>query len=634
MKIFSYKNLKAFVLGFLILILGSSLLVSAASKESIDYFTTQIDTRPDGSLQIIESITYNFGSNQKHGISRNIFLTSNNGPQLDINVIGVTDSVGNPYPYTTSIANNVLTIKIGDPNFLISGTKIYVIKYNVLKAIRNFSDHQELYWNVTSNDWDVPITMSEVSISLPRSLSSPQITCYTGPYGSKQQNCTFSINNTNVKYTLTKSLGPKEGFTIVLGFPNNYFQITNITNNNSPVKTTHSFSYYLKTLTDYIRIFGGLFIFILILTLIALFILLIIKFIFKILAKAKIADDIFSPYNKPRPFIPRALRGRPVVAEYEPPAGLSPIDVGTILDQKVDPTDLSSVIISLAIRGYLKIKYLETPALFNTKTKDFEFIKLKDGTDLTHPVDKWFFLLLFNTQNQIKLSDLIGVKGIMPQTLLKIEKDEKEYLVNQGYITSHSKPTTLHIIGLSSTIILFTLSYIPLFWYKFIPIFLVPFLMLIYLMFLCYICVTYTSGYRYQLTPQGLTVLSKILGFKEFLEVTEKDRVNFFNAPELKPEKFEEYLPYAMVLGVEDKWAQKFNQIYITHPTWYESPNMNTTAFNTLLFIQDLILLASSLNTKFNFSTNFGSSSGYSSGFSSGGGFSGGGSGGGGGSSW
>ena len=130
------------------------------------------------------------------------------------------------------------------------------------------------------------------------------------------------------------------------------------------------------------------------------------------------------------------------------------------------------------------------------------------------------------------------------------------------------------------------------------------------------------------LTPQGLVVLGKILGFKEFLQLTEKDKLRLLDAPELQPETFEKFLPYAIALGVEDKWAQKFATIYNTIPGWYEDPTI--TIFNSNVLVNNLNLFNNTLNFAFNINavgTNGGG------GFSGGGG-SGGGSGGGGGGSW
>ena len=129
-----------------------------------------------------------------------------------------------------------------------------------------------------------------------------------------------------------------------------------------------------------------------------------------------------------------------------------------------------------------------------------------------------------------------------------------------------------------------------------------------------------------KLTPKGMTALQKILGFREFLRYTETDRLKMMNAPSLKPEQFEECLPYAMVLGVEKEWAKKFEGIAVPAPAWYEDPTM--TAFNSSLFMANVMLFNSSFNRTFNIA-----SQPASSGFGAGG-FSGGGFGGGGGGSW
>ncbi len=128
-----------------------------------------------------------------------------------------------------------------------------------------------------------------------------------------------------------------------------------------------------------------------------------------------------------------------------------------------------------------------------------------------------------------------------------------------------------------------------------------------------------------QLTQKGLFVIKKILGFREFLQLTEKDKLEALNAPALQPELFEKFLPYAMVLGVEEKWAKKFEGIYHTIPNWYE--DASAIGFNSLLLAQSLREFNGSCGQAFSAPMPK-----MSSGFSKG--FSGGGSGGGGGRSW
>jgi hypothetical protein len=81
-----------------------------------------------------------------------------------------------------------------------------------------FDDHDELYLNITGDEWDVPISSSSVTIHLP--AEATDIICYTGPYGSTSQNC--SIDDTdkeNIVVTLTQPLYSYEGYTVAVSLP-------------------------------------------------------------------------------------------------------------------------------------------------------------------------------------------------------------------------------------------------------------------------------------------------------------------------------------------------------------------------------------------------------------------------------
>lgn len=127
--------------------------------------------------------------------------------------------------------------------------------------------------------------------------------------------------------------------------------------------------------------------------------------------------------------------------------------------------------------------------------------------------------------------------------------------------------------------------------------------------------------------------MDKIEGFRMYLSVAEKDRLNALNPPEETPQLFEKYLPYAIALGVEQKWAEKFSNILANAsmsgqayaPTWYYGPHWgsgNLTGFS------------SHLGTSFSHAIAAASSAPGSSSGGGGGGFSGGGGGGGGGGGW
>ena len=134
-------------------------------------------------------------------------------------------------------------------------------------------------------------------------------------------------------------------------------------------------------------------------------------------------------------------------------------------------------------------------------------------------------------------------------------------------------------------------------------------------------------------TLRGRQLLDEMLGFKDYLEIAEKNEMNLRNPPEKTPQLFEAYLPYALALDVDQLWAEKFSEVLASSretdgaaysPAWYggtwNSRSLNSTMSN----------LSGGLNTAISSSvTPPGSSSG-----GGGGGSSGGGGGGGGGGGW
>ena len=141
---------------------------------------------------------------------------------------------------------------------------------------------------------------------------------------------------------------------------------------------------------------------------------------------------------------------------------------------------------------------------------------------------------------------------------------------------------------------------------------------------ICVLGMIICAKYLPKRTSYGNEMLGKLRGFKNFLETTEKDKLEAMVMED--PNYFYNILPYTYVLGVSDKWIKKFETIALQAPSWYDSP----TKFNTIRF-------GTFMNNTMASAQNVMSSkpqSNSSSSKSSGGGISGGGSGGGGGGSW
>jgi hypothetical protein len=259
----------------------------------------------------------------------------------------------------------------------------------------------------------------------------------------------------------------------------------------------------------------------------------------------------------------RRLKGRPIVVQYIPPENISVTDMAFVGHRSFRAADISPVIIKLAMDGYIKIIYPKND--FFTRN-NYELVKAKKGDDTEDGAIKRIFEYLFSeSKDVVKINDLNRKEGskLLGDLGVLISDD----LLARGIFEKKNWLST-------------------------------------------------------KLSATGLDILWKLFGFERFLSATEKEKLELVNAPELGPKIFEKFLPYAMVLGVEKKWAKKFEGIFIAPPSWVEGYPTNRP-FSTLMFV----------NTINSFSSSVASHSTYSSG-GGGGGSSGGGSGGGGGGSW
>src|SRR3990172_12563180 len=210
-----------------IIIVTFSLLISSLSfpvySEEIRDFYSEIFISSDGSINVQENIEYDFGYELRHGIFREIPYEYEIGIKnynLRMNVIRVTDFKETPHKYKVSRERGRVNVKIGDPDKEITGVHEYRIEYFIDGAILFFKDHDELYWNVTGNEWKIPILKASAKMYFDGEIpEGDKATCYTGVYGSKSKDCSFSITPNGIEFNVSGSLRAGEGLTIVVGLP-------------------------------------------------------------------------------------------------------------------------------------------------------------------------------------------------------------------------------------------------------------------------------------------------------------------------------------------------------------------------------------------------------------------------------
>ncbi len=635
--------------------------------DKIHQYNSDIVVNKDGSINVVEKILYDFGDVPGHGIIRDLPVTYGSGAD-SVSVVfsdfSVTDESGNPYNFTQESDYYATSLKVGDSDKTVIGQHWYYLKYRAHSVVGDFSDHDELYWNVTGNYWDANVESSVVTVTVPGGgVRGKSATCYSGEFGEANHDCTAEVVSDNsYKFTLTKPVYGG-GFTIVAGFEKGVIDEPAFLNVSSD-------PHYADVYVD--GIFFGNLVYDLVKLRITpgehevLFKLSMYnnysekvnvvagetKTVRAVLEKNafwEFMSDIFPwilfGFGMLCVFLLWFFKGRDpkgrgvVMPLYEAPDKLSPGEVGVIYDEVAHLHDISASIVNMAVKGYLKIEKVEKDKKwyrFGDQSEYF-FLLQKDATDAKDLEDfeKKIFAGIFPKGCKSRVSMQSLGKRFYP-VLPKVKEALYKSMVDRKYFDTNpdDRRWNYRIVGFFIIVITF-ISGIAL------SILLDSgFYMLIFVVGVVFFVV---ASYMPKKTIVGVEIYEKVLGFQMFLKATETDILKKMFSPMEYKGVFEKYLPYAMVLGVEKEWAKQFEGLYKGMPDWYVGANQT----NMFIFMNDLNRWSSFGERQFTAGA-YGNSGWKSSGWGTGssgssawndgsgfsGGFSGGGFGGGGGGRW
>jgi len=553
---------------------------ASARQLTIQTFDALVEVHQDSTIEVTETLDVKFQGSWQ-GIYRNIPVEYRGSLGLNYTLFvepeSVTDSNGEPLKYEVSRRGQYKQLKICVPD-AVDATRTIVIRYSVSDALRFFPDHDELYWNVTGNEWNAPIENASARIELPSGVTGLHAEAFTGGYGARGSDADVNVSGNAVTVVMRHALDYHEGLTAVVGWDKGF---------------VHGPSAWQK-ISLFLRSNWPFFI------PIAVFFLM-----------------GWYWYTKGRD-----PRRNPITVQYEAPDQLSPAEVGTLVDNEADMRDITATIVDLAVRGYLKIEEQDTSqALGLIHHKNFIFHRLKPAQDWSSlkPHEQTLLAAFFDdgVSEQVSLTDLQNRFYVhLPAIRNRIFDglmESKFYLhrpdkVRQGWIAAAV------FIGFASFFLGNALSN---------SMGISALTTILSGVFTAII----VAGFGYFMsarTVAGERELEKVLGFEDFLGRVEKDQIERM---EKTPAMFEKYLPYAMALRVEKKWASAFQDIYRQPPQWYSAPY--GSGFQTLWLINNLNLMSMQTGTAMASSPRSAGGAG-GSGFG-GGGFSGGGFGGGGG---
>ena len=618
---------------------------AASAEERINRFTSDIAVQKDGALDVTETIEVTV-ENQliNHGIFRD-FPTRYRGPYGNIVHVGfkLLDASLDGQDVPSAIENIAggKRVRLGSAHVMVpTGAHRYVIHYRATRELGRFQDYDELYWNVTGNGWIFPIDSAEARIRLPSPAKFGARTFYTGAEGSTAQAAQIVSEQPGaIDVATTAPLGAREGLTVAIAFPKGVIEaegggarFANWFADNGP-------------------------------TLVALLGLWAIAFFYWMAWKRAGRDPDAGT----------------MVPLFSPPDDLGPAAARYMLKERVDARSMSASLVNLGVRGRLRLIKADggfqskdvttveatgttapgpaeedsllttliggaTGSIVMKQEEHVTFERAKKGLDeqlaerfdgkLFHRNWGWigagaglFVTVLLLTAAVAGLASGVGGSGFAVGTTLSVALLALRGMSFAGGLSTKNLLVVLGGVVLAGLALLTSAPLLAMalqsgnYW---------PFVPLLTALPL----VISSFWWMPSPTAEGQQLIDKILGFKHYLSVAEGPQLDRMNPPQATPALFEKYLPYAIALDVENRWASRFTAVLAAAAAnpgnsqgfgWYVGGGSPWSDVNS--FTSDV---GSSLTSTMSAaSTAPGSSSG-----SGGGGSSGGGGGGGGGGGW
>ncbi|MEO5578159.1 MAG: DUF2207 domain-containing protein [Sphingomicrobium sp.] len=623
--------------------------IPAAAEERVRDFASDVVIAKDGTLDVTETIRVQVDNVAiNHGIFREI-PTRYDAPWGKRVKVGFTlvETLldGQLEPYASETMSNGVRIKIGDKDRIVPvGEHVYTIRYQATRMLGRFDGYDELYWNVTGNGWRFPVDRASVSITLPSAATFGKRAAYTGFKGETSTNATVTGESAGtISFATTAPLDAGQGLSVAVAFPPGVVDAPSSANRAG---------WFLADWAPPLVALAGL--------------AGLICFLY--VAWQRAGRD------------PRAGTAVPI---FSPPDDLSPAAMRYVVKQGLDTRGFAAALVDAAVKGHVRLveddggffgstkRSIERPvtaaaqpleaaeetaidglvepgetialdnenhAIFSASNKGISdsYAKRFEGVTFNRNVG-WAFAAIGVWLLGLLLTAIVtlwveGVAGsayflLSPLVLLAV-------ILFWTRLPAMTKMTGYGVHGLLIAVgglaAAGSLPAIPMALAagRWIPIAIaaigLPFAL---------------SAFAWIDAPttDGRAILDRIAGFKQYLSITERDRLDRMQAPEDNLMLFERFLPYAIALEVENRWADRFTSMLAAASAaasasgetsgflWYSGRSNPWT--DTGGFVGSIgDSLSSAVSSA---STAPGSSSG-----SSGGGSSGGGGGGGGGGGW
>jgi uncharacterized membrane protein YgcG len=623
-------------------------------EERILSFTSDVKIAKNGDLDVTETIRLASLNDQiRRGIQRDFPTSYSTGfgqrTRVGFDVVSVQRD-GKDEPWERMSLENGVRIRIGSADVLLPiGVHTYVIRYKTTRQIRYFEGYDEIYWNVTGTGWTFPIDTAEARITLPIDATFSNRAVYTGYQGATDRDAEVIEERPGfIAFRTTKGLQREQGLTVAAAFPKGVLDAPG---------SEQRMRWWLED-------WGA------------------------IGAAGAALVGLVGFYLRSWIKVGRGPRAGPVVPIFSPPDALSPAACRYISQMRFDNEAFSAAIVDLGVHGKLHIHQEEGGWLSRgTTTLSRTDIGRSDNPSDVGAPESAMRSTLFAGRERIELKQgnhatLQAARSAL-EAGLKRDYGTTMFLDNKLWSIAGIVAIPIAIIVIAMVAIMLDptsgpmsqfiipLSAIGLFAIAWRLILIARSGPQIWVYFLAWLGVFIAGGlavmfafgtviaaitngayvvlaplallpvailafrWMYAPTVEGRAVMDRIAGFRHYLGITEEERLDAMHPPEKTPELFERYLPYAIALDVENRWADKFAAVLATAAaTGAATQSMGWYSGNSDMW-RDPSGFASTVGSSLASTVSSAATSpSSSSGGSSGGGSSGGGGGGGGGSGW
>ncbi len=497
------------------LLLAGFPLAAQDGSERILSYHSQIGIQADASLLVTETIKVR--SNQqriRRGIYRD-FPTRyrdrfGNRVVIDFEPLEVLRD-GQPEPWFTERVANGVRINTGDDDFLPgSGTYTFTIRYRTQRQLGFFENHDELYWNVTGLGWDFPIDQASAQVILPDAVPSEQLEldAYTGPAGSTARQARMTSRAPGqARFQTTDPLAVREGLTIVVGFPKGVVE--------APTRADR-IAWLLRDNRGLIVLLLGL---------------------------VGITIYYFRAWLQHG----RGPAAGVIVTRYEPPSDHAPSGLRYVLKEGHDQRAFMADLVGLAINGLLTIERKDK-LLGDTWTLKRSEQPPSEDLDRSQRAlinalfaDGAVFELKKSSTTASRMQSAMKAHKSTVERRYKGEYVKPNYgILWKGWLVSIAVTILAFVLAGGAGLAALVVGSIALAGIN-----------------------ALFSTIMSAPTQKGRALRDEVEGLQRYLTVAEKDDIGRLkprdpSEPVMNPERYEQLLPYAMALQVEDAWTGKF----------------------------------------------------------------------------